>query len=150
MAAAAVAVLVSSLVGFSVRTPSIYHHSAVRLSVRGGAHLQAGVHISSSNSHSSEVDAGAGTSGITLALQSMHVAAACSSLLAPMGEGPMDRVVASMWATYESAALVTHQPMFEASVAVLAFVVWIAFFESIHLWWPKAEEVRTCASHSAP
>lgn len=79
---------------------------------------------------------------LTLVLQSVHLAAACSAFIAPPGEGPMDSVVASMWETFEACAGVTHQPMFEASVAVLAFVAWILFFESLHLWWPNAVEHR--------
>ena len=82
------------------------------------------------------------SSALTVALQSMHVAAASSAVLAPVGDGPMDHFVARLWDAFESASAITHQPMFEASLAVLAFVVWIAFFESLHLWWPNAASAR--------
>jgi hypothetical protein len=78
---------------------------------------------------------------LTVALQAMHITAAASALTAPIGEGPMDKAVAALWDAFERAAIVTHDPMFEANVAVLAFVAWIAFFESLHMWWPNAIEV---------
>jgi hypothetical protein len=80
---------------------------------------------------------------LTVALQAMHITAAASALTAPIGEGPMDKAVAALWDAFERAAIVTHDPMFEANVAVLAFVAWIAFFESLHLWWPNAIEVSS-------
>ena len=80
---------------------------------------------------------------LTVALQAMHMTAAASALTAPIGEGPMDKAVAALWDAFERAAVVTHDPMFEANVAVLAFVAWIAFFESLHTWWPNAIEVST-------
>ena len=80
---------------------------------------------------------------LTVALQAMHITAAASALTAPIGEGPMDKAVAALWDAFERAAIVTHDPMFEANVAVLAFVAWIAFFESLHMWWPNAIEVST-------
>jgi hypothetical protein len=79
---------------------------------------------------------------LTAALQAMHAAAACSLLAAPLGEGPMDAAVASLWETWESASWLTHLPLFEASVAVGAFVVWIAFFESVHHVLPDAHKWR--------
>lgn len=54
----------------------------------------------------------------------------------------MDHAVTAMWDGFESAAWLTHLPLFEACVAVMAFVMWIAFFESLHLWLPRAEEHR--------
>lgn len=53
-----------------------------------------------------------------------------------------DEGIAAMWNGFEALAPVTHQPLFEASLAVGAFVTWIAFFESIHLWLPRAETWR--------
>ena len=79
---------------------------------------------------------------VTFGLQTMHVLAAASALVAAPGEGFMDGVVASVWSSFESASFVTHLPLFEACLAVSAFVAWIAFFESIHLWLPGAEEWR--------
>ena len=83
---------------------------------------------------------------MTLGLQAMHVQP-LSLLAAPFGDGPMDHAVAAIWSGMESCSWLTHMPLFEASVAVSAFVVWIAFFESIHLWLPSAQEWRLDRQH---
>ena len=82
------------------------------------------------------------THPLTTALQVMHAAIACDAIAAQPGEGVMDRALASTWSAFESQAWLTHTPLFEAHVAVFAFVAWIAFFESIHLWLPNAAEWR--------
>ncbi len=79
---------------------------------------------------------------LTAALQGMHGAILASALISPAGEGPMDGLVGAMWSWYESAPELTHAPLFEASVAVAAFVAWILFYESLHLWLPDAQRWR--------
>ena len=56
-----------------------------------------------------------------------------------VGGRPMDGAVARVWEAFDG-CWVTHVPIFEAGLAVAAFVAWIALFESAHLWWPRAVE----------
>jgi sterol desaturase/sphingolipid hydroxylase (fatty acid hydroxylase superfamily) len=81
-------------------------------------------------------------SGTLLNAQGMHASILFSALVSPPGEGPMDAAVASLWDGFQSLSWLTHQPLFEAHVAVFAFVAWIAFFESIHLWLPNPQRHR--------
>mmetsp|Transcript_9703 Transcript_9703/g.17050 ORF Transcript_9703/g.17050 Transcript_9703/m.17050 type:complete len:432 (+) Transcript_9703:34-1329(+) len=74
----------------------------------------------------------------TLALQAMHFSLATAGLLDP---ARANEVVAGIWNAFDSMPL-THHCMFEASLAVAAFVLWIAFFESITYVVPGSEKFR--------
>ena len=63
----------------------------------------------------------------TLSLQSMHLAMLGSAIVQPEA---MNAMVASQWDNFLSLPF-TASRMFEADLAVAAFVLWIAFFESI-------------------
>jgi sterol desaturase/sphingolipid hydroxylase (fatty acid hydroxylase superfamily) len=79
---------------------------------------------------------------ITRVMQAGVLAAGASALAFRPGTSPMDPIVAWCWSTFDSAASITLAPMFEANLAVAAFVLWIALFESIHLWLPNAARWR--------
>ena len=83
-------------------------------------------------------------SPVTTGMRALHLAAASCLMAAPFvgGANPMDDAIASLWSAFESSQIVTHQPLFEACVAVGGFVAWIALFESLHLWLPHAAEHR--------
>ena len=68
----------------------------------------------------------------------MHVALATELVLSP---ATMDGAIAAVWHAFDASPL-THVPLFEASLAVGAFVLWFAFFESLHLWLPGAQDWR--------
>jgi len=77
-------------------------------------------------------------SPLTGALQALHASAALGSMIAPQ---QADELAASAWGAF-NALEVTHVPLFEACLAVSAFVVWVAFFESLHVWIPDAVRYR--------
>ena len=66
---------------------------------------------------------------LTLSMQSIHLAMFGGGLLQPEA---MDSMVASLSDTFRSVGF-TADKMFEADLAVAAFVLWIGFFESLSL-----------------
>ena len=68
-----------------------------------------------------------GGPAVTQSMQSLHLAMFGSGLVQPEA---MDSMVASLSDTFTSAGF-TADKMFEANLAVAAFVLWIGFFESI-------------------
>jgi sterol desaturase/sphingolipid hydroxylase (fatty acid hydroxylase superfamily) len=78
------------------------------------------------------------SSAITKALQSMHLCLAGGAILSP---DVMNAGTAVVWHAFDAAA-VTHHYMFEATLAVACFTVFVAFFETLHLVLPRAEQFR--------
>jgi cholesterol 25-hydroxylase len=74
----------------------------------------------------------------TTALQAMHLSMLAGGIL---DAGAMDAGAAAIWHGFDALTF-THAPMFEASLAVSAFVFWIVCFESLHLVLPNAERFR--------
>eukprot|EP00965_Chrysotila_dentata_P067240 2225273-Pleurochrysis_carterae.AAC.3 len=70
--------------------------------------------------------------------QALHGAAALGAVVAP---DTMDSLTASFWSSLQTMPF-THHYMFEACVAVGGFIVWVLFFESLHLFLPRAERYR--------
>jgi hypothetical protein len=68
-------------------------------------------------------------SPLTLALQSVHAAAAVAGMAFPE---QADAFAASAWHVFDACPL-THERMFEASLAVSCFVLFILGFESLHM-----------------
>ena len=75
---------------------------------------------------------------VTRSLQAVYLSAAAGAVVAPqfMNDG-----VANMWHAIDSVPFV-HDRMFEADLAVAAFVLWIFLFESLHLVLPNAASYR--------
>ena len=69
---------------------------------------------------------------LTHTLRMTHVGAIGAALAFP---GAADAAMGAVWRAYSSLALTRH-PMFEASWAVMVFILTITFFESLHLWRP--------------
>ncbi|KAL1510152.1 hypothetical protein AB1Y20_006483 [Prymnesium parvum] len=83
-------------------------------------------------------------SPLTTALQAVHLSALAGTLAAPAA---MDGALAALWHAVDRIPL-THDRMFEAELAVGAFVLWIFLFESLHLVLPNAASHRL--DQSAP
>jgi sterol desaturase/sphingolipid hydroxylase (fatty acid hydroxylase superfamily) len=73
----------------------------------------------------------------TRAMQGMHLSMAAAGLVVP---GAMDDATAALWHAFNAQPL-THHCMFEASLAVSAFVVFIFFFESMVWYVPNARRI---------
>jgi hypothetical protein len=67
-------------------------------------------------------------SPLTLGLQSVHAAAVCAGMAFPE---QADGFAASAWRAFDACPL-THERMFEASLSVSCFVLFILGFESLH------------------
>lgn len=68
-------------------------------------------------------------SPLTLGLQSVHAAAAVAGMAFPE---QADAFAASTWHAFDACSL-THERMFEASLSVSCFVLFILGFESLHM-----------------
>jgi len=75
---------------------------------------------------------------ITRLFRAVPAGALAWELLAPT---IADDFVAAAWSTFSNISF-TQNCMFEACLAVTSFAVWIFFFESLHLWLPRAEKYR--------
>jgi len=81
---------------------------------------------------------GGSDSILTNGLRLVQVGVAATAVAEP---AVLDGVVSALWASFNQLDI-THNKMFEAHLAVASFVVWILFFESMHLWLPNAEKYR--------
>jgi len=75
---------------------------------------------------------------VTKTMQALHLSAAAGAVVAPSF---MDGAVANLWHAVDAVPFV-HDRMFEADLAVAAFVLWIFLFESLHLVLPNAASYR--------
>lgn len=75
---------------------------------------------------------------VTNGLRAVHLGAAAGAMLVPE---LMDGAVATLWSAIDSQPFV-HNCMFEATLAVAAFVLWIFLFESVHKVLPDAHTYR--------
>mmetsp|Transcript_39442 Transcript_39442/g.92770 ORF Transcript_39442/g.92770 Transcript_39442/m.92770 type:complete len:442 (+) Transcript_39442:85-1410(+) len=75
---------------------------------------------------------------LTLALQAMHLSIVAACFFVPW---LLDLAVVGIWRWFDSLAI-THNPMFEAHLAVASFSLWGICYELIHVWLPNATSYR--------
>jgi len=78
------------------------------------------------------------TPWLTHVIRGAHVAAVAGVVACP---AVMDAAAGAVWHGYSALSFTGH-PMFEACWAVTVFVLSIAFYESLHMFWPGAVRHR--------